>query len=134
MATTRLSTLLPLLGRRALSTAAPLPQRLNYLRAGAGPGAFLPPSECRVSVDDRGFLFADGLYEVTKAYGGFLFTEEEHLARLRRGLSEIDIGADDAGRLSRRDRVLCDRHRDQPLSRRRQPARRSGVERRDAAG
>ena len=36
-------------------------------------GAYLPAGEARVSVDDRAFLFADGVYEVTKVQGTFIF-------------------------------------------------------------
>jgi D-alanine transaminase len=57
-------------------------------------GKYLPLNQCSISVEDRGFLFADGLYEVTKAYTGKLFTENLHLARLFRGLKELRIGKD----------------------------------------
>lgn len=56
-------------------------------------GDFLLQSEAKVSVDDRGFLFADGVYEVTKAVAGHLFGEAEHMQRLRRGLRELSIDA-----------------------------------------
>lgn len=64
-------------------------------------GSFRPAKEARVSVDDRGFLFGDGVYEVTKLFstkskGVFIFTEKEHFARLRRGLSELRIDAEEA--------------------------------------
>jgi len=45
-------------------------------------GKFLPLSEARVSVLDRGFIFADGVYEVIPVYGGRLFRLQEHLQRL----------------------------------------------------
>jgi D-alanine transaminase len=54
-------------------------------------GAFLPVAEARVSVLDRGFLFADGVYEVIPAYGGKPFAIAEHLARLARSLKELQI-------------------------------------------
>ncbi len=54
-------------------------------------GSFLPVDEARVSVNDRGFLFGDGVYEVTPAYGGRLFRWEEHLARLTAGLAAVGI-------------------------------------------
>jgi D-alanine transaminase len=57
-------------------------------------GEYLPLSEARVSVNDRGFLFSDGVYEVTPAYGGRPFRLNRHLARLRRGLAELRIGFD----------------------------------------
>lgn len=51
-------------------------------------GEFLPAGQARVSPMDRGFLFADGIYEVIPACGGVLFRLEEHLARLARSLRE----------------------------------------------
>ena len=54
-------------------------------------GRYLPLDEVHVSPLDRGFLFADGLYEVTAAYQGRLFEPEAHIARLQRGLSELRI-------------------------------------------
>lgn len=54
-------------------------------------GEFLPLSEARVPVMDRGFLFADGVYEVIPVYAGKPFTLSEHLARLQRSLSELRI-------------------------------------------
>jgi len=70
-------------------------------------GAFVPLAEARVPVLDRGFLFADGVYEVVPAYGGKPFALREHLARLARSLRELAIAnphseaewADLAGRL-----------------------------------
>ena len=54
-------------------------------------GAFVPVAEARVSVLDRGFLFADGIYEVIPAYAGKPFALKEHLARLARSLRELRI-------------------------------------------
>ena len=54
-------------------------------------GAFVPVAEARVPVLDRGFLFADGVYEVVPAYGGKPFGLKEHLARLARSLKELQI-------------------------------------------
>lgn len=54
-------------------------------------GSFLPLSDAYVHVNDRGFLFSDSVYEVFKLKGSFLFTEREHMARLRRGLRELRI-------------------------------------------
>ncbi len=59
-------------------------------------GEYLPKNEAMVSVNDRGFLFADGVYEVTPAYRGRLFRWEHHLARMRRGLAAIAIDYDAA--------------------------------------
>jgi D-alanine transaminase len=54
-------------------------------------GAFMPVAEAKVPVLDRGFLFADGVYEVIPAYGGKAFALKEHLARLARSLRELKI-------------------------------------------
>jgi D-alanine transaminase len=54
-------------------------------------GSFVPVTEARVSVLDRGFLFADGVYEVIPAYGGKTFGLKQHLARLARSLKELQI-------------------------------------------
>lgn len=54
-------------------------------------GEFLAAGEARVPVSDRGFLFGDGIYEVTPAYGGRLFRWPQHLARMERGLAAIGI-------------------------------------------
>jgi D-alanine transaminase len=54
-------------------------------------GAFVPVADAKVSVLDRGFLFADGVYEVIPAYGGKPFALKEHLARLARSLRELQI-------------------------------------------
>jgi D-alanine transaminase len=54
-------------------------------------GAFVPVTEAKVSVLDRGFLFADGIYEVVPAYAGKPFALKEHLARLARSLRELRI-------------------------------------------
>jgi len=52
-------------------------------------GEFLPLSEARVSILDRGFQFADGVYEVIPVYAGSPFRLEAHLRRLARSLGEI---------------------------------------------
>lgn len=59
-------------------------------------GVYLPRSEARISPDDRGFNFGDGLYEVTPFYGGRPFRLDAHLARLQRGLRSLEIEADAA--------------------------------------
>jgi len=52
-------------------------------------GAYLPLEDARISVLDRGFLFADGVYEVIPAYGGHLLRLQEHLQRLQSNLDAI---------------------------------------------
>ncbi|MDD2380195.1 MAG: D-amino-acid transaminase [Mariniphaga sp.] len=54
-------------------------------------GSFIPKEEGSISPDDRGFVFADGVYEVIKYYRGRPFRFEDHLLRLKRSLSEIQI-------------------------------------------
>lgn len=49
-------------------------------------GRIVPIEEACVSIDDRGFLFGDGVYEVIVSYYGKLFLLAEHLKRLRRSL------------------------------------------------
>lgn len=50
-----------------------------------------PIEGARVPLEDRGFLFADGVYEVIKAYGGHLFALGDHLARLERSAAGIRL-------------------------------------------
>ena len=54
-------------------------------------GAFLPRERATVSVDDRGFLFGDGVYEVVRVVGGAYIDADRHLARLRRSLAELRL-------------------------------------------
>jgi len=54
-------------------------------------GDFVPLEEARVSVLDRGFLFADGIYEVTAVIDGRLVDNASHLARLERSTAEIGL-------------------------------------------
>ena len=54
-------------------------------------GRFLPLAEARISPLDRGFLFADAVYEVLPVYGGRPFRFVEHVARLERSLGEIGM-------------------------------------------
>jgi D-alanine transaminase len=56
-------------------------------------GAYVPEAEAKVSVFDRGFLFADGVYEVTSVLDGKLIDFPGHLARLARSLRELDMAA-----------------------------------------
>jgi D-alanine transaminase len=54
-------------------------------------GEVVPMAEARIGVEDRGFQFADGVYEVIKLYGGKPFTLDAHLARLERSAAGIDL-------------------------------------------
>jgi D-alanine transaminase len=54
-------------------------------------GRYLPRSSAAVLVEDRGFQFADGVYEVCEVRNGRLVDERRHLARLERSLNELRI-------------------------------------------
>jgi len=61
-------------------------------------GAFVPENQATVSIFDRGFMFADGIYEVTAVLQGKLVDFDLHLARLARSLGEmaLDLPLDSA--------------------------------------
>ena len=54
-------------------------------------GRYLPFREAKVHVEDRGYQFADGVYEVCEVRGGRLIDERRHIARLQRSLGELRI-------------------------------------------
>lgn len=54
-------------------------------------GETIPMADARIGVEDRGFQFADGVYEVVRLYGGKPFTLAEHLDRLRRSAAGIQL-------------------------------------------
>jgi D-alanine transaminase len=54
-------------------------------------GEFLPRERATLSVDDRGFIFGDGIYEVTRVVNGKLFEPDRHMRRLFYGLRGISI-------------------------------------------
>ncbi len=56
-------------------------------------GVYVAAEEARISPFDRGFLFADGVYEVTAVYNGRTIDMERHLDRLERSLRELKFGA-----------------------------------------
>lgn len=56
-------------------------------------GEYVPEEEARISVFDRGFLFADGIYEVTSVLEGKLVDFPSHLARLHRSLEALEMPA-----------------------------------------
>ncbi|MCA3507085.1 MAG: D-amino-acid transaminase [Rhodobacter sp.] len=56
-------------------------------------GTYLPEEDARISIFDRGFLMADGVYEVTSVLGGKLIDFAGHCKRLARSLSELDMAA-----------------------------------------
>ncbi|MDF1855967.1 D-amino-acid transaminase [Pseudooceanicola sp.] len=54
-------------------------------------GNYLPEEEAKISIFDRGFLMADGVYEVTSVLGGKLIDFDGHAKRLQRSLGELDM-------------------------------------------
>ncbi|WP_040207586.1 D-amino-acid transaminase [Neobacillus jeddahensis] len=54
-------------------------------------GSIINRSEAKVDIEDRGYQFGDGVYEVIRVYNGKLFTENEHLARFGKSSESIDI-------------------------------------------
>ena len=56
-------------------------------------GQYLPHRSAAVHIEDRGYQFADGVYEVMAVVGGFLLDEGPHLMRLARSLAELQISA-----------------------------------------
>lgn len=63
-------------------------------------GLWSPLADATISIEDRGFQFGDGVYEVIRTYGQAIFGLPAHLERLRRSASEIEIT------LSMEDEVL----------------------------
>ncbi len=73
-------------------------------------GNFIPKNEAFVSPEDRGFNFADGIYEVIKYYGGKPFRYADHMERLRRSLREVRIDFDGLDQLERVFRSLLEQN------------------------
>lgn len=57
-------------------------------------GVFSPIDEAKVSIEDRGFQFGDGIYEVIVAYDGCPFLMDSHMARFRRSAAAIGLNYD----------------------------------------
>ncbi|SMC80544.1 D-amino-acid transaminase [Primorskyibacter flagellatus] len=55
-------------------------------------GDYLPEADAKISIFDRGFLMADGVYEVTSVLDGKLIDFDGHAVRLERSLTELDMG------------------------------------------
>ena len=87
--------------------------RIVYLN-----GQFLPEAEARISVFDRGFTFADAVYEVTAVVGGKLVDYAGHAARLKRSLGELGI------RMPCNDAEMLALHRQMPAYARQQREKR----------
>jgi len=64
-------------------------------------GSYLPRDEVRISPDDRGFLFADGIYEVVRCYQGRPFGLKQHVERMRSGLHSLRIEGVEPDRMPR---------------------------------
>src|ERR1700728_3151244 len=54
-------------------------------------GRYLPMRDAKVHIEDRGYQFGDGVYEVCEVRGGRLIDERRHMARLKRSLDELRI-------------------------------------------
>ena len=70
-------------------------------------GEYLPKDRARISPDDRGFIFGDGIYEVVRVIDGRIFEWDAHAERMTRGLAGLRIafGARDVDGM----REVCDR-------------------------
>jgi D-alanine transaminase len=64
---------------------------MNTMRTVYVNGDYLPETEARVSIFDRGFLMADGVYEVTSVLDGKLIDFDGHAVRLQRSLDALDM-------------------------------------------
>ncbi len=73
-------------------------------------GEFLPANKVSVVPYDRGFMFADGIYEVIKFYSGKPFRYAQHIDRLKRSLREIEIEFEDVTEFEELFRRLLERN------------------------
>ncbi len=73
-------------------------------------GQFTKQDEVKISIDDRGYYFGDGVYEVIKVYDGELFTADEHIERLFASAEKIQltIPYDRAGVMGIARRLIVD--------------------------
>ena len=73
-------------------------------------GSYLPEDQATVSIFDRGFLMADGVYEVVSVLGGKLLDFDGHMARLERSLDALGIAQPmrDADWLAAQRRLVAD--------------------------
>ncbi|GGK24991.1 D-alanine aminotransferase [Caldalkalibacillus thermarum] len=53
--------------------------------------SYVPRQEAKIDIEDRGYQFGDGIYEVIRVYGGRVFLLSEHLQRLKRSADEIQL-------------------------------------------
>ena len=54
-------------------------------------GAFVDRADAKVSVDDRGFVFGDGVYEVTRSRDGVLLEVDRHVRRFQRSMAGLEL-------------------------------------------
>ena len=54
-------------------------------------GDLIERSEAKVDIEDRGYQFGDGVYEVIRVYNGKMFTADEHLERLLESGRKIEL-------------------------------------------
>ncbi|HEY84061.1 MAG TPA: D-amino-acid transaminase [Chloroflexi bacterium] len=71
---------------------------------------YLSKADVKISPDDRGFLFADGVYEVIRAYKGQFFRMDLHLKRLARSLRELKIDGPSMGSIAEISDMLIQRN------------------------
>jgi len=64
-------------------------------------GNYVPKEQLQISPDDRGFLFADGAYEVIRCYEGKLFQADAHINRLKRSIQQLRIDCDETDQLQK---------------------------------
>ncbi len=76
--------------------------RVAYLN-----GSYVPKAQAMIPVEDRGFIFGDGIYEVVRAVEGRLFAWDAHAARMADGLAGLRI--DPAGTDAATLRAVCER-------------------------
>ncbi len=67
--------------------------RIAFVRDATTPGSYMPRADARISVEDRGFNLADGIYEVCEIRDGGLVDENRHLNRYERSLRALRIDA-----------------------------------------
>src|SRR5919199_3214337 len=77
--------------RAARMARCPVSRERQVSRIAYVNGEFVPLERATVSILDRGFLFADGIYEVSAVLDGRLVDNEAHVARLERSLQEIEL-------------------------------------------
>ncbi|MGB7623229.1 MAG: D-amino acid aminotransferase [Terriglobia bacterium] len=75
-------------------------------------GQFVEYESARVPIEDRGFQFSDGIYEVVRAVEGHFFGFQPHMERMRRSLHsvEIEVSMSDSEFRGIADRMLADSH------------------------